>query len=81
MYLREHQRERFCSFKHLLLRGHQQEVLGALVRPATIELQDQYGKIRWEETATEDEAEEVKAEEVAVTNLTDQGVQVRRHQR
>ena len=45
--------------------------MGRLVRPATIELQGQYGKIRWEETATEAEAEEVKAEDVAITNLTD----------
>ena len=50
--------------------------MGALVRPAMIEVQDQYGKIIWEETATEAEAQEVKAEDVAVTNLTDQGVQV-----
>ena len=76
MYLREHWSVRLCSFLHLLLRDHREEVWGGLDRPAMIELQCQYDKMRWVETATK-----VKAEDMAITNLIDKGVQVRRHQR
>ena len=76
MYLREHRSVRLCSFQHFLLRGHKEEVSGRLVRPATIELQCQYDKMRWVETATEVEAKEVEAEDVAITSLIETGVQV-----
>ena len=81
MYLREHWSVRLCSFQHLLLRGCKEEVLGGLDRPAMIELQRQYDKMRWAETATKVKAKEVEAEDMAITNLIDQGVQVQRHQR
>ena len=43
--------------------------MGGLARP--IELQCQYTRTRWEETATK-----VKAEDMADTNLIDRGVQL-----
>ena len=50
--------------------------MGGLDRPAMIELQCQYTKTRWEETATEAEAEMVETEDMADTNLIDRVVQV-----